>query len=207
MIHAWIDNHPRVVFYVALVLIFALTGIMAWTHFHPPNPVAFESQEQAATPAGVEKAASAAQVPISTAQAVAIANAIKQDVDKPPDAVVQTTGAKLETTIKTELQRSSGQFAIVTKKVGSTLPPTVGTILPNTTVQLNQYNVEAYPAHLIQVGGSYEELFAAYSWKVNIPKIPLIAPHADVGYFGVYTHANFDQPGMSRIGVMLTIPK
>lgn len=62
-------------------------------------------------------------------------------------------------------------------------------------------------SHLIQAGGSYQEVFAAYSWKVNVPKILIIAQHSAVGYLGFYDHANFDQPRMSRIGIILNIPK
>lgn len=197
-----------------------LTGLLIWDKLHPPRPVTFESQQQASTPAGVEKAANAGQVSISPAQASAIANAIKNDADKPPDAVVQTTCARLEAAIKTELQKSGGQFAIVTdpKNPASvpvlpitgkavTTPANVATIPPKTPVTLNQYNIKAYPDRFIQVGGSYQEVFAAYSWKVDVPKVPLIASHGDIGYLGFYCHANLDHPDMSRIGMMLTIPK
>lgn len=110
---AWIDNNARALLCIALALIILMVGSMIWGKLHPLQPVVFESQQQASTPAGVEKAANDAQVPISQAQAIAIAAVIKQFVDKPPDAVVQTTGAKLEATIKAELKKSGGQFAIV----------------------------------------------------------------------------------------------
>jgi len=213
----WIYKNRAIVGYVLLAVALIVGAFYMWVHFHPPNPALFESQQQASTPVGVEQAANVAEVPISPAQASAIANAIKDDADKPPDAVVQTTGAMLENTIKTELKKSGAQFAIVTDPkntdsvptVGKTVtaPGNVGTIPPNTSVTLNQYNIKAYPDRLIQIGGSYQEVMAAYSWKVTVPKIPLIAPHGDVGYLGIYGHANLDQPGMSRVGVMLTIPK
>lgn len=229
MILIWIDRHARALLCVALAFIFLLAGILLWGKLHPPRPITFESRQQASTPAGVEKAANAAQVPISATQAATIASAIKEDENKPPDAVVQTTGAKLQETIQTELEKSGGQFAIVTdsnKDSPSNIAPLpadsktsstsdiaknaledVRAILPNTPVMLNQYNIKAYPDSLIQVGGSYQEVFAAYSWRVSVPKIPVIAPHGDVGYFGIYGHANFDHPAMSRVGIMLTIPK
>ncbi len=216
---SWIANRPRAVLCIALAMMFVLAGILVWDKLHQPAQITLESQKQAETPAGVEKAANAAQVPISPAQAAAIAAEIKEDADKPPDAVVRTTGSRLEDTIRTELHKSGGQFAIVTdpKNPASApaLPPVpgkvvspanAGTISPNTPVTLNQYNIKAYPDRLIQVGGSYQEMFAAYSWKVNVPKIPLVAPHGGVGYLGVYGHANLDYPGMSRAGIMLTIP-
>lgn len=221
MILNWIDQHARAMLCVALAIILILTGLLIWNKLHPPMPVTFESQVQATTPAGVEQAAAAAQVPIFSSQAITIAKAIKEEVAKPPDTVVQTTGEKLEATVKTELQKSGGQFAIVTDAKQPTAIPTLPTIsskvtstvesretvLPNTPVTLNQYNIKAYPDRLIQIGGSYQEVLAAYSWKVNVPKIPIISPHGDVGYLGVYGHANLDNPTVSRVGVMLTIPR
>lgn len=217
---SWIANRPRVVLCIAMVM-FALAGMLVWDKLHQPAQITLESQQRAETPTGVERAANAALVPISPAQAAAIAAEIKDDADKLPDAVVRTTGARLEDTIKTELQKSGGQFAIVTvpknpesvpalpptNDKAVTIPANAGTISPNTPVTLNQYNIKAYPDRLIQVGGSCQEVFAAYSRKVDVPKIPLIAPHGGVGYLGVYGHANFDRPDMSRAGIMLTIPK
>lgn len=213
---AWIDNHARVLLGLALAVILLLAGLLFWSREHPPAPITLESQEQAATLAGVERAANAAQVPLSPSQAAAIAGAIKESEEKAPDAVVQTTGAKLEETIGAELKKSGGQFAIVTDpKHPDRIPalPSAGAapakteaIAPDAQVILNQYNIRAYPARLIQVGGSYQEVFAAYSWKVDVPKIPLIVPHGNTGYLGVYGHANLDRPDQSRIGVILTIP-
>jgi hypothetical protein len=201
---------------LALAIILLLVGLLFWNRTHPPAPVTLASQEQAATPAGVERAANAAQVPLSPSQATAIASEIKESEEKAPDAVVQTTGAKLEETIRAELKKSGGQLAIVTDPKHPdrvpVLPPAGAApakgeaIAPSTPVILNQYNIRAYPTRLIQVGGSYQEVFAAYSWKVDVPKVPIIAPHGNTGYLGVYGHANLDRPDQSRIGVILTIP-
>lgn len=221
LIFGWINHHARVLLCVALGLILLLAGILVWGKLHPPLTVTFETREQAATLAGVEKAANAAQVSISPSQAADIANVIKEGEDRAPDAVVQTTGESLDQTIKTELQKSGGQFAIVTDSKNSASVPAplpesskvaaalanAGVLLPGTPVTLNQYNIKAYPDRLIQVGGSYQEVFVAYSWKVDVPRIPLVAPHGAFGYLGVYGHANFDHPEMSRVGIMLTIPK
>jgi hypothetical protein len=213
---AWIDNHARVLLGLALAVIIFLVGLLFWNRAHPPVPITLESQEQAATPAGVERAASAAQVPLSPTQTAAIAGAIKKSVDNVPDAVVQTTEAKLEETIRAELKKSGGQFAIVTDpKLPATIPvvPAASAasaqaeaIVPNAPVILNQYNIKAYPDRLFQVGGSYQEVFAAYSWRVSVPKLPGIAPRGNTGYLGVYGHANLDRPEQSRVGILLTIP-
>ena len=203
----WVIANEKPIARVLLVLLVIALMCIAWAHFHPARPVTFESQKQASTPAGVEQAADNAQVPISPAQASAIATAIEQDADKPPAAVVQTTGAQLQQTVAKETQKFKADFAIVTDPKNSSMAIKPAAIPPNTPVVFNQYNIKAYPDRLIQIGGSYQEVFAAYSWKVNVSKIPLIAPHGDVGYLGLYSHANLDHPDTSRIGIMLTIPK
>ncbi|WP_144350828.1 hypothetical protein [Sporomusa termitida] len=213
---AWIDNHARALLGIALAVIILLTGILIWDRAHPPVPITLESQEQAATPTGVERAANAAQVPLSPTQVAAIAQKIKEEKDKVPDAVVQTTGTKLEETIQAELKKSGGQFAVVTDPKhpasvpvlpsASAAPAKAEPIAPAAPVILNQYNIKAYPERLFQIGGSYQEVFAAYSWKVSVPKVPIIAPHGNIGYLGVYGHANLDRPEHSRIGIILTIP-
>lgn len=164
----------------------------------------------------MERAANAAQVPLSQSQATAIASAIKESEAKAPDAVVRTTEAKLEETIKAELKKSGAQFAIVTDPKhpanvpvlpqADAAPAKAEATTASAPVSLNQYNIKAYPDRLFQVGGSYQEVFAAYSWKVDVPKVPIIAPHGNTGYLGVYGHANLDRPDQSRIGVILTIP-
>ncbi|MDR3565602.1 MAG: hypothetical protein P4N59_29760 [Negativicutes bacterium] len=215
----WIIANEKTILRVMVVLLAAGILYFVWARLHPAKVVTFESQQQASTPTGVEGAANAAEVPISSAQAAEIASVIKHDAGKPPNAVVQTNGASLIDTAKKELQKFGGQFSIVTEPKNPAIIPALsltgktvtsakgGTLSPNTPVTLNQYNIKAYPDRLIQVGGSYQELFAAYSWRVNVPKIPLIAPRGDIGYLGVYGHANLDNPGMSRIGIILTIPK
>ena len=201
---------------LALAVIIFLVGLLFWNRAHPPVPITFESQEQAATPAGVDRAANAAQVPLSPSQAAAIASVIKESEATAPDAVVQTTGAKLEETIQAELKKSGGQFAIVTDPKhpagvpvlppANAIPAKADPIAPAATLILNQYNIKAYPGRLFQIGGSYQEVFAAYSWKVDVPKIPLISPRGSTGYLGVYGHANLDRPDQSRVGILLTIP-
>jgi hypothetical protein len=211
-----LDKNNRVLLGLALAVIIFLVGLLFWNRAHPSVPITLESQEQAATPAGVDRAANAAQVPLSPSQAEAIASAIKKSEAKVPDAVVQTTGAKLEETIQAELKKSGGQFAIVTDPkhpvsvpvlpLANAAPAKAEPIAPASTVILNQYNIKAYPDRLFQIGGSYQEVLAAYSWKVDVPKIPLITPRGNAGYLGVYGHANLDRPDQSRIGILLTIP-
>ena len=146
---------------LASTVILLLVGLLFWNRAHPPAPITLEPQEQAATTSGVERAANAAQVTLSPSQAAAIASVIKKSEDKAPDAVLQTTGAKLEETIQAELKKSGTQFAIVTDpKHPASIPvlpsaiaaPTkVEPIAPSAPITLNQYNIKAYPGRLFQM--------------------------------------------------------
>ncbi|MDR3563501.1 MAG: hypothetical protein P4N59_18990 [Negativicutes bacterium] len=203
----WIVAHEKGVLRLFVVILVVVLAYVVWAHFHSPRTVTFECQEQAATATGVKQAADNAQVPLSSFQTKEVAQYIQSSVNIPPTNIVPTTGANLKQTIAQEQNKFKADFTIVTDPKNPSITINPATIPPYIPVTLNQYNIKAYPAHLIQIGGSYQEIMIAYSWKVNVPKIPIIAPNGDIGYLGVYSHANFNHPDMSRIGMMLTIPK
>lgn len=214
----WLAAHARAAIHVLLVFLAAVAVCYSWSRLQPPQPVVFQSQQRASTPAGVEGAANNAQVPLTASQASMVAQSIQAATKTQPAAYVVTTGAKMQATVQTELKKSGGQFAIVTDPAhpdstpfevppGKPSPPNGEIIPPAATVTLNQYNIKAYPDRLIQIGVSYHEVFAGYSWRVSVTKIPLLAPHGAVGYLGAYAHINTHEPADSRAGVLLTIPK
>lgn len=200
----WLKANEKLVSRALVALLLLVVICFAWARFHPAQPVTSESQQQATTPAGVQLAANFAQMPLTASQTAVVVQAIEAATKTQPAASVVTTGSKMEATVQAELKKSGGQFAIVTDPAH---PVTAPVVPPTATVTLNQYNVKAYPDRLIQIGGSYQEAFAAINWRVSVPKIPLLAPHGAVGYLGVYTHINTDQPANSRVGVLLTIPR
>lgn len=214
----WLAAHERPAIHVLLVFLAAMAICYGWARMHPPQPVVFESQQQASTPAGVEEAANIAQVPLTASQASRVAQSIQAAAKTPPGAYIVTSGAKVQATVQTELKKSGGQFAIVTDPAhpystpvampaGKLAPPNAEIIPPAATVTLNQYNIKAYPDRLVQIGVSHHEVFTSYSWRVSVPKLPLLAPHGAAGYLGTYAHIDTDQPANSRAGVLLTIPQ
>lgn len=214
----WLAAHERPAIHVLLVFLAVIAVCCGWAWLHPPQPVVFQSQQQAGTLAGVEGAANNARVPLAASQASRVAQSIQVAAQTQPAAYVVTTGAKMQATVQTELKKSGGQFAIVSDPAhpestpvvapaGKPVPPNAEIIPPASTVTLNQYNIKAYPDRLIQIGVSYHEVFAGYSWRVSVPKLSLLAPHGAVGYLGAYAHINTDQPADSRAGVLLTIPQ
>ncbi len=200
----WLKANGKPVLRALVALLVLVVLYLFWARFQPARSMTLESQQLATSPAGVQLAANFAQVPLTESQTAAVVQAIKAAPKERPAAKVATTGANLKATIQTELKKSGGQFAIVTDPVHPTAAPVVP---PAATVTLNQYNIKAYPDRLIQIGGSSREVFAAYNWRVSVPKIPLLAPHGAVGYLGAYTHINFDRSVKSRVGVLLTIPR
>lgn len=200
----WLKANEKPILRVLVGLLVLVVLYLIWARTHPAQTVTLESQQQATTPAGVKLAANFAQAPLSASQTAAVVQAIKAAPKEQPMSTVVTTGSKMEITVQAELKKSGGQFAIVTDPAH---PATMPAVPPPAMVTLNQYNIKAYPDRLIQIGGSCKEVFAAYNWRVSVPKIPLLASHGDVGYLGVYTHINFDHPANSRAGVLLTIPR
>ena len=181
----------------------------------PAQPVSYTSQEKAETPAGVTEAAQAAKVPISDDQAKEAAKAIREAAGKPPDSVVTTTGANLQTAAATALADSGGDFAIITDpKQPDKAPVLVGqaaagtgsisytkdvlpggqqpaaaptdAIKPDDPVVLNQYNIQAYPQHLTVAHVGVYSAGVARLNKVNLSPVPLLLPKGGVGYIGPY---------------------
>ena len=217
MIALIMANEKWILRALVIILVMALL-ILGWNLLHPPQKVTFESQKNATTAQGAQEAANNAQIPLVHGQAAEVGVLISEAAKTPPAASVEATGETLEKVVLQEQKTAKADFSIVADAKNPNLTPVVGNgkivpaantevITQNTPVILNQYNVKAYPDQLLQVGGSVNEVMIAYSWRVNVPKIPLIAPKGDVGYIGVYGHYNADVPGNSRVGIMLTIPR
>lgn len=182
----------------------------------PAQPTSFTSQEKAQTPEGVTDAAKAAKVPISEDQAKEAAKAIQETAGKPPDRVVATTGANLQTAAASALADSGGDFAVITNPkqpdkapvlvsqaaggtssisyVKDVLPDNqkqaaaapADAIKPDDPVTLNQYNIQAFPQHLTVAHIGVYSAGVARLNKVNLSPVPLLLPHGGVGYIGPY---------------------
>lgn len=170
----WITANEKTILRSMVVLLAASILYFVWARFHPARPMTFESQQQASTPAGVQLTANNAQVPLSASQAARVVQSVQASANVVPVAIVATTGSKLQEAVKAELQKFGGQFSIVTDPAHPGSAPVVAAaaakpasanaevIPPTAAVTLNQYNIKAYPDRLIQIGGSYQEVFAAY---------------------------------------------
>ena len=129
------------------VLILCVAGYFTYQHFHQPQPITAESQQQAETPQGVDMAAKNAHIDMLQSQLQEAANQIAKLKNKPPDTIVKTVPVEVTKTVEVERQKSGADFAIVTdpKQPDKQVDLKEVAKLPaDTTVTLNQYNVFAY---------------------------------------------------------------
>jgi hypothetical protein len=132
---------------LALLLALLVFGYFLWQYFHPPQPITGESQQQAETPSGVELAAHNAQVGMLQSQLEEAAQQIAVLKNQPPNTVIQTVPVHVPYVVEQQRQQSGADFAIVTDPAHPSTTVDLQQVeqLPaNTTVTLNQYNVQAF---------------------------------------------------------------
>lgn len=140
----WMINNRKPLLYVALAVLIAIAGYFAWQHFHPPNPVTYESQQQAETPDGVQQAAQAAKITMLQGQLQEAADQIAALRNKPPDVVYQTTVQQVPGQVAQNVSSAGADFAIVTDPAHPGQPVNLSGQNPAQPVTLNEYNVYAY---------------------------------------------------------------
>ena len=151
----WAKAHKTIVLYAVSIVLVAVLAVVAWRYMHRPEPVATESQVQAETPAGVTLAADNAHVGLSADQAQQTADKIKYiySHDVQPVYTITTTGDKAQTCSQNAQEAAGADFSIVTDKYNPTKQTDLKTLPASSTVELNQYNVQAYKKvlHTIEV--------------------------------------------------------
>ena len=157
-------------------------------------PVVPITQQQAQTVPGVLQAAQQAHAPISQYQAVQVAQAVQQSARKKPDQVVSTTGSEWERVTEQLRKKGGSDFSIVTDPKRPNEKPAVK---PNEPVNLNVYNVKAYPKTFDQIGWAPGEVMAAKSWQI-------VKTKTKSWYMGVYGRADLNHQDRSCVGIMVT---
>lgn len=155
---SWVKAHKKLIAYIAAGAVLICAAFLIYRHFHQPEPVTTESQTQAETPAGVEQAADRAHVSISNDQAQQAASQIKYiySHDVQPVYTITTTGDKVQKVAETAQNNAGADFSIITDKSNPTATTDLKTLPVGSTVELNQYNVQAYKKvlHTIDIGTS-----------------------------------------------------
>ena len=154
-IKSWVDDHKNLIAYIVAGAVLICAAFLIYRHFHQPEPVTTESQTQAETPAGVTQAADKAQVSISPSQAQEAASQIKYIYTNSiiPQYTIKTTGDKAQEASDKAQEAAGADFAIVTNKSNPTEATSLKTLPAGSTVELNQYNVQAYKKvlHTVEV--------------------------------------------------------
>ena len=152
---SWVEAHKKLIAYIAAGAVLICAAFLIYRHFHQPEPVTTESQTQAETPAGVTQAANKAQVDISASQAQEAASQIRYIYTNSiiPQYTITTTGDKAQEAADKAQEAAGADFSIITNKSNPTATTDLKTLPASSTVELNQYNVQAYKKilHTIEV--------------------------------------------------------
>ena len=135
------------------------------------RPVTPMTQQQAETPAGVEKAASNAHIKLDSGQTKQVSETIREIrvTKKEPVYIIQTTGDKAQEAYEKASKQEKADFSIVTDKDHPDEAVELDKLDKNTTVNLNQYNVQAYKKHINTIEYYPAEKTVGYThqWKIS----------------------------------------
>ena len=159
------------VFGCVAVIAAALLFIIDTTLKPAPEPVTTIPQQQAETPAGVEKAASNAHIKLDNGQTKQVSETIREIrvTEKEPVYIIQTTGNKAQEASEKASKQEKADFSIVTDKDHPDEAVELDKLDENETVNLNQYNIQAYKKQLNTIEYQPWEKTIGYthSWKVS----------------------------------------
>ena len=170
----WILNNKyktaQIITAVILIVLLVFFVVKAW-EAHTTKPVTTMPQQQAETPAGVEKAASNAHIKLDSGQTKQVSETIREIrvTEKEPVYIVQTTGDKAQDASEKASKQEKADFSIVTDKDHSDEAVELDKLDENETVNLNQYNIQAYKKQLNTIEYQPWEKTIGYthSWKVS----------------------------------------
>ena len=191
-IKSWVEDHKKLIAYIVAGAVLICAAFLIYRHFHQPEPVTTESQVQAETPAGVTQAADKAQVSISPSQAQEAASQIRYIHTNSiiPQYTITTTGSNTEKQAQAAQKAAGADFSIITNKSAPKEKTDLKTLPAGSTVELNQYNVQAYKKilHTIEVvpdiqNKSVDEVGYTVSRKIS----------SDGKYIGIGATYNIDE--------------
>ena len=151
----WAKAHKTIVLYAVGIVLVAVLAVVAWRYTHRPEPVTTETQVQAQTVQGVDRAANNAHVTLTPDQSQQTADRIKYIYtnDVQPVYTITTTGANAEKQAQAAQKAAGADFSIITNKSAPNEKADLKTLPAGSTVELNQYNVQAYKKilHTIEI--------------------------------------------------------
>ena len=118
--------------------------------------------------------------------------------NKQPEYVVQTTREKLDEVSKAEQKKHDADAAIIAPSNDNKYSFDIDKLPANTPVNLNQYNIKAYPKHLLSMTAmSDKSASISYQTKVKI--------FGATGYIGPAVSYNGESK-KGAVGLSVTIP-
>lgn len=170
----WILNNKyktaQIVTDVILITLLVCFLVKAW-EAHITKPVTTMPQQQAETPAGIEKAASNAHIKLDSGQTKQVSETIREIrvTEREPVYIIQTTGDKAQEASEKASKQEKADFSIVTDKDHPDEAVELDKLDKDTTVNLNQYNVQAYKKHINTVEYYPQEKAIGYThqWKTS----------------------------------------
>ena len=156
-------------FLILLTVVFAFAN--AGLNRYTTKPATTMPQQQAETPAGIEKAASNAHIKLDSGQTKQVSETIREIrvTEKEQVYIIQTTGDKAQEVSEKASKQEKADFSIVTDKDHSDEAVELDKLDENETVNLNQYNIQAYKKQLNTIEYQPWEKTIGYthSWKVS----------------------------------------
>ena len=156
-------------FLILLTVVFAFAN--AGLNRYTTKPATTMPQQQAETPAGFEKAASNAHIKLDSGQTKQVSETIREIrvTEKEPVYIIQTTGNKAQEASEKASKQEKADFSIVTDKDHPDEAVELDKLDENETVNLNQYNIQAYKKQLNTIEYQPWEKTIGYthSWKVS----------------------------------------
>ena len=151
----WLKAHKTTCLYVVGIILVAVLAVALWQYMHRPEPVTTETQVQAQTVQGVDRAANNAHIGLAPDQSQQTADRIKYiySHDVQPVYTIATTGANAEKQAQAAQKAAGADFSIITNKSAPNEKTDLKTLPAGSTVELNQYNVQAYKKvlHTVEV--------------------------------------------------------
>ena len=170
----WILNNKyktaQIITAVIMIILLVFFVVKAW-EAHTTKPATTMPQQQAETPAGVEKAASNAHIKLDSGQTKQVSETIREIMvtEREPVYIIQTTGDKAREVSEKASKQEKADFSIVTDKDHSDEAVELDKLDENETVNLNQYNVQAYKKHINTIEYYPAEKTVGYThqWKIS----------------------------------------
>ena len=169
----WYEEHKEEVgtFILILAVLFATFFIYQVLYGPFTKPVTTIPQQQAETPAGVEKATDNAHIKLDSGQTKQVSETIREIrvTEKEPVYIIQTTGDKAQEASEKASEQAKADFSIVTDKDHPEKSIELDKLDKNATVNLNQYNVQAYKKHINTIEYYPAEKTVGYThqWKIS----------------------------------------